>query len=86
MTTPQAPTQQPNNLGAKPAVVTATLTIKRKATGKVGTEIVKQAATFVGPEREFLKPWAPPPTKGDLRLASNLSAAEEFMRRTEQTA
>ncbi len=36
-TTPQAPTPQPNSLGAKPAVLRATITVKRKATGKVET-------------------------------------------------
>jgi hypothetical protein len=28
-----------------------------KATGKEGTEYVKQAATFLGPEKAFLEPW-----------------------------
>ncbi len=37
MTTPQQPQQAPNNVAAKPAVLHATLTIKRKATGKVET-------------------------------------------------
>ena len=35
-----------------------------RATGKVGLETVKQAATFFGPDQEFLAPWgiaAPPP-------------------------
>lgn len=41
MTAPQAPVQQPNNLGAKPAIVTATITIKRKATGKVENYEIK---------------------------------------------
>lgn len=31
-----------------------------EATGKVGTETVKQAATFVGTEKGFLEPWTPP--------------------------
>jgi hypothetical protein len=54
-------------------------------TGKVGTETVKQAATFVGPGKAFLEPWTPPLTKADVRLGANLSAADEFMRRTERT-
>jgi hypothetical protein len=54
-----------------------------RLTGKVGTEYVKQAATFLGPDKPFLQPWTPPSTKADTRLASNLSAADEFMRRTE---
>lgn len=53
------------------------------ATGKVGTEHVQQACRFCGPGKEFLQPWTPPATKSDIRLAGNLSAAEEFMRRTE---
>lgn len=54
-----------------------------RLTGKEGTEFVKQAATFLGPDKPFLEPWNPPATKADVRLAGNLSAAEEFMRRTE---
>lgn len=53
------------------------------ATGKLNTEYTMQAVRFVGPEKPFLETWAPPPTKADVRLASNLSAADEFMRRTE---
>lgn len=53
------------------------------ATGKVGTEHVQQAARFCGPGKEFLQPWTLPSTKADVRLAGNLSAADEFMRRTE---
>jgi hypothetical protein len=30
------------------------------ATGKTGTEYVKQAATFLGPDKPFLLPWKPP--------------------------
>lgn len=54
-----------------------------RLTGKSGTEYVKQAATFLGPDKPFLQPWTPPATKAEVRLASNLSAADEFMRRTE---
>lgn len=54
-------------------------------TGSEGTEYVKQAATFLGPDKHFLEPWTPPATKADVRLKSNLSAAEEFLRRTEPT-
>jgi hypothetical protein len=53
------------------------------ATGKVRTEYVLQAATFLGPDKPFLQPWDLPATKADTRLAGNISAAEEFMRRTE---
>lgn len=54
-----------------------------EATGKIGTEFVQQAATFLGPEKGFLQNWDLPATKAENRLAANLSAAEEFMRRTD---
>lgn len=57
-----------------------------RATGKVGTEYVMQAATFLGPDRRFAEPWNLPATKADIRLASNLDAGAEFLRRTEQAA
>lgn len=56
-----------------------------RQTQKLGTEFVKQAATFLGPDKPFLQPWSAPATKADARLSNNLSAAEEFMRRTEVT-
>lgn len=34
------------------------------AQGKVGTEFVKQAATFLGPDKPFLEAWTVPPAKG----------------------
>lgn len=33
-----------------------------EATGKIGTEYVKQAATFLGPDKGFMQPWTLPPT------------------------
>lgn len=56
-----------------------------RATQKIGTEFVKQASTFLGPDKPFLQPWHMPSTKADIRLAGNLTAAQEFMRRTEPT-
>jgi hypothetical protein len=55
-----------------------------KAVGSAGTQYVKTAAAFLGPDKHFLKPWLTPPGKADQRLQQNLSAAEEFMRRTEE--
>lgn len=52
-------------------------------TGKTATEFVQQSSTFLGPSKPFLLPWTPPAGKAESRLASNLSAAQEFMRRTE---
>lgn len=57
-----------------------------EATGKVGTEIVQQASRFLGPGKPFLLPWDLPAGKADIRLGQNLSAAEEFMRRTDGEA
>lgn len=54
-----------------------------RSTQKIGTEFVKQAATFLGPDKPFLQSWLPPSTKADIRLAGNLTAAQEFMRRTD---
>jgi uncharacterized protein YdaU (DUF1376 family) len=54
-----------------------------RATGKERTEHVQQAATFVGTNKSFLETWDPPASKADVRLAGNLTAADEFMRRTE---
>ena len=56
------------------------------ATGKLNTEHTMQAATFCGPDKHFLQTWSPPATRADIRLNSNLSAADEFMRRTESAA
>jgi hypothetical protein len=53
------------------------------ATGKLNTEFTMQAAAFCGPDKHFLHTWALPTTKAETRLNGNLSAAEEFMRRTE---
>lgn len=52
--------------------------------GDEGTQFVQQAATFLGTNRGFLEPWTSAPTKAEQRLGSNLSAAAEFMRRTEK--
>ena len=55
-------------------------------TDRAGTEFVKQAATFLGPDKPFLLPWDPPASKAERRLSSNLSAAAEFLRRTDAAA
>lgn len=48
------------------------------ATGKTGTEYVKQAATFLGPEKSFLLPWDLPPTKADARYSANMETARQW--------
>lgn len=55
------------------------------ATDSTATQYVKTASAFLGPDKHFLKDWDPPKNKAERRLTSNLSAAEEFMRRTETT-
>ena len=50
-------------------------------TGKIETEFVKQAASFLGPEKSFLLPWSSPGTKDDALLAANVAAAEEARHR-----
>lgn len=56
------------------------------ATAKVGTQFVLAPHKFFSaPDRPWLQPWDLPATKADTRLAGNLSAADEFMRRTETT-
>jgi hypothetical protein len=48
-------------------------------TGKTGTEFVKQAATFFGPDKHFLNDWVAPPTKGEVRQNKNINAALEWL-------
>jgi hypothetical protein len=58
-----------------------------QAKSSVGTQYVLSPAKFFarGPMPKFLEPFPLPATKAETRLAGNLSAAEEFMRRTEVT-
>ncbi len=52
--------------------------------GVSGPQFVLTPAKFFGaPDSPWRNDWTPPPTKAETRLAGNLSAAEEFMRRTE---
>tara|TARA_R110000868_G_scaffold77797_2_gene222559 strand:+ start:2501 stop:3271 length:771 start_codon:yes stop_codon:yes gene_type:complete len=46
------------------------------ATGKVGTEYVKQAATFFGPDAHWAEPWDIPATAGDRRATAVTSMLE----------
>ena len=48
-------------------------------TNKTGTEYVKQAATFCGPEKHFLESWEPPPTPSELRQGQNIDAANDWL-------
>jgi hypothetical protein len=50
-----------------------------EATGKVGTEFVMQAATFVGPDRHYLSDWKPPASKAGVRQNKNLTASQQWL-------
>lgn len=52
------------------------------ATDKTNTEYVMQAATFCGPDKRFLEPWTPPPTKAEVRQDKNVAAALKFLETT----
>ncbi len=56
-----------------------------EAKGSLGTQFVLSPAKFFagGPAPKFREPFPLPATKADTRLSGNISAAEEFMRRTE---
>ncbi|MNY41786.1 hypothetical protein D3C86_1766250 [compost metagenome] len=47
-----------------------------EATGKIGTETVKMAATFFGPNEHYLEDWKPPGTLGGQSVAPPAAAAE----------
>jgi hypothetical protein len=52
-----------------------------EATGKLGSEFVKRASTFLGPESppHFLQSWTPPATKAEARQGRSLSASEQWL-------
>ena len=47
--------------------------------GKIGTEYVMQAATFLGPELHFLEPWDPRPSKSEALEQRNRQHAIDFI-------
>jgi hypothetical protein len=49
-----------------------------RAKGSEGSEYVKQAATFLGPDKPFLDLWDAPPTKADLRYSANVNLARDW--------
>ena len=53
-----------------------------RAVGKEGTEFVKQASTFLGPDKPFLEPWDLPATKADARFAMNAETAVKWAEET----
>jgi hypothetical protein len=50
-----------------------------RATGKFGTEFVKQAVTFLGPSKAFLELWAPPPSKAQGAQDQNVEAVRRWL-------
>jgi uncharacterized protein YdaU (DUF1376 family) len=65
--------------GASPADMLAGVERYRRyceATGKLGTEYVKQAATFFGPDEHFREPWATPSDAAPASRKTFLTAVE----------
>jgi hypothetical protein len=54
-----------------------------RAKGDEGTQWVKSAKTFFGPDAHFAKSWAPPPTRGQIRQDRNLTAAQVWLEQQE---
>jgi hypothetical protein len=50
-----------------------------RSTGSEGTEFVKQAATFLGPDLYFQQPWDPPRTKAENQVEGNISKSQEWL-------
>lgn len=48
-------------------------------TGKTGTEFVKYAATFCGPDKYFLEPWNIPKNKAESQQAKNINVLREWV-------
>lgn len=54
-----------------------------EATGSIGTQYVKQASSFLGPDAKpplFLQEWIPPANKAEVRQNRNISASEQWLR------
>lgn len=50
-----------------------------RSTGNEGTEFVKQAATFLGPDLFFQQAWDPPKTKVENMRDANVEASKEWL-------
>lgn len=48
-------------------------------TQKIGTEYVKQACTFLGPDKPFTQPWKAPPTKAQARQDRSVNATLQWL-------
>lgn len=54
-----------------------------EVTGSFGTQYVKSAAAFLGPENHFLLPWTPPPSKAQIKQDKNLTASQIWLQQQE---
>jgi len=50
-----------------------------RSTGNEGTEYVKQAATFLGPDLFFMQPWPLPKSKAENHRDSNIENSQEWL-------
>jgi hypothetical protein len=50
-----------------------------ESTGKLGTEYVKQAASFLGPDKAFALPWSLPKTKAETQQDANVLAVQQWL-------
>lgn len=50
-----------------------------RSTGNEGTQYVKQACVFLGPDLHFLEDWKPAPNKAEARLSANVSEMDKFL-------
>lgn len=55
-----------------------------RVTGKIGTEFVKQAATFFGPDKHFMAEWPLPKNKAEVVRDQNIDASREWLAQQEQ--
>lgn len=54
-----------------------------RSMGNEGTQYVKKAATFLGPDKHFLQPWEPVRNKTEKQVDSNISVSQQWLRDTE---
>ena len=72
---------KPFSVGELLARIRAILRRTDRATGKQGTEYVKQAATFLGPGKGFLEPWTIPLTKTQIVTRENVGGGSLWAER-----
>lgn len=55
-----------------------------RETNSEGTQFVKSAVVFCGPDKHFEKPWIPPLTKGEVVRDQNIDASLQWLEQQEQ--